>query len=84
MPYNDPLLTNLNGKVDKDISFEIESGVYAEESCGLTFQGEFYIYGSYEGDKRQIAKVTDCKLKRVADLPFVFESGACAATSDQG
>ena len=76
------VLTDLNGNV-KTINFEIESDVYVDHSCGVQFKGEFYVYGTYYDDQRQIAKVTNCSLKRIGTLPFTFEFGACAATRDQ-
>ena len=47
------------------------------------FKGEFYIYGSQEEDRRQIAKVTDCSLKRVGSLPFDHKFGSCAANGNE-
>ena len=80
-----PLLTDLNGNFDRNISFEIESGVIVEASCGVQYKGDFYIYGGTfrTSDSRQIAKVIDCSLKRIGTLPFELYVGACAATSEQ-
>ena len=75
-------MTNINGNV-KSINFEIESDVYVDHSCGVQFKGDHYIYGSYSGDQRQIAKVTNCSLKRIGTLPFTLYYGACAATMDR-
>ena len=80
--YNVPLLTDINGNV-QTINFKIENDVYVDRSCGVQFKGDFYVYGSYLGDKRQIAKVTNCSLKRIGTLPFTHFIGACAATNDQ-
>ena len=81
---NVPVVTDLNGKNDKDISFEIEYGVDVAGSCSVQFKGQFYIYGSYEiRSERQIAKVVNCSLKRVGTLPFEHKEGACAATNNQ-
>ena len=80
---NAPLLINLNENADTSVNFKIENNVYAYASCGVQFKGEFYVYGSSVGDMQQIAKVTDCALKRVASLPFTFRNGACAATMDE-
>ena len=76
-----PVLTDLNANVDLDLSFEIEEGVYVYQSCGVHFKGSFYVYGSENGDQKQIAKVADCGLKRIATLPFTHYGGACAATA---
>ena len=80
--YNVPVLTDINGNV-QTINFEVENDVHVDRSCGVQFKGDFYVYGSYLGDKRQIAKVTNCSLKRIGTLPFTHFIGACAATKDQ-
>ena len=80
--YNVPVLTDINGNV-KSINFEIESDVYVHQSCGVQFKGDYYVYGSLSGDQCQIAKVTNCSLKRIGTLPFTLRLGACAATRDQ-
>ena len=82
-------MTDLNGVVYTNFSFEIEQeGNYVHGSCGVQFEGHFYIYGGieafgYKGDSRQIAKVSGCALKRIGTLPFTFQRGACAATSSK-
>ena len=43
---------------------------------------ETYIYGA-ENDRRQIAMVSDCALKKIATLPFNHYFGACAANEDR-
>ena len=78
-----PILTDLNGNVNSNISFEIEDEVYAYHSCGVQFKGNFYIYGSEKGDRRQIAKVSDCSLRRIGTLPFDHKFGSCAANANQ-
>ena len=79
---NVPILTNLDGKVDIKLSFEYETGIGVSYSCGVHFRGNFYIYGG-EDNRQQIAKVSNCTLKKVANLEFSFFEGACAANSDQ-
>ena len=79
---NVPLLTDINGNI-KSINFEIENDVYVHMSCGVQFKGDYYVYGSYSGDERQIAKVTNCSLKRIGNLSFNLYAGACTATMDQ-
>ena len=79
---NVPILTDIDGNLDSNLQFEVEIDVFVHQSCGVQFQGDFFIYGSRDDDQ-QIAKVTDCSLNRVATLPFTFSYGACAATTDQ-
>ena len=69
--------------MDTSFSFELDSEVYVYRSCGVQFKGNFYVYGSSQGDQRQIAKLIGCSLQRIATLPFTHHTGACAPTSDQ-
>ena len=82
-PSHVPVLTDLNGNVNMNLTFEIENDAYVYNSCGVQFKGSFFIYGSLEGDRRQIAKVVDCSLKRIDTLSFPFVEGACSANSNQ-
>ena len=82
-PSHVPVLTDLNGNVNMNLTFEIENDAYVYNSCGVQFKGNFFIYGSLEGDRRQIAKVVDCALKRIDTLSFPFVEGACSANSNQ-
>lgn len=70
-----PVLANLNGNINLNLSFEIENNVDVYHSCGVQFQGNFYVYGSsvYTGRNTQIAMISDCALKRIATLPFTHE-----------
>ena len=77
-----PVLTDLYGKIYDNFSFEIENDAHAYFSCGVQFKGNFYIYGA-ENDRRQIAMVSDCALKKIATLPFNHYYGACAANADR-
>ena len=79
-----PVLTDINGNVETDFSFDVDTGTYAHGSCGITFKGHFYIYGSGEDKaKRQIAKVIGCSLKTIDTLPFEHNYGSCATKSNQ-
>ena len=82
---NIPVLANLNGNINLNLSFEIENNVDVYHSCGVQFQGNFYVYGSsvYTGRNTQIAMISDCALKRIATLPFTHEQGACAVGFDK-
>ena len=79
---NVPLLTDLNGRYDTNLNFEIESNAHACYSCGVMFKGDFYIYGSITDNKNEVSKVENCKLKRISHLGFSFRAGACTATPD--
>ena len=40
-----PITTDFDGNVNKRIKFKIEDDVEVFDSCGLTFKGEFYVFG---------------------------------------
>ena len=79
---NTPLIANLNGTFERNTLFKIEENVYVHDSCSLIFNGQFYVFGSWE-DPRQIAKVDQCSLKRVGTLAFDFNSGGCTNMKNQ-
>ena len=58
-------------------------------SCGLSWQGDFYLFGgsvsiSDETDDQshRILKLNGCQFTEVGLLSFPFESGACASMND--
>ena len=51
-------------------------------SCSLSFKGQTYVYGGYN-EMTQLSIVDGCSLKRIADLPFSFNVGACTSTPDE-
>ena len=81
---NAPVLTNLDGRGDAlHFFFKVEKNVNVYVSCSLTFEGEFWIFGGYRDDQRQIAKVSDCTLSRVGTLPFTLYGGSCTVADNQ-
>ena len=75
-------MTNLNGAAVYP-DFEVAKGVVVSRNCGVLFKGNFYVYG---GDRsstyHQIAKVQNCKLEKIGELPFRLTWGGCAANSN--
>ena len=75
-------MTNLNG-VAVDAKFDISNGVEVSRNCGVLFKGNFYVYG---GDSKrtehQIAKVQNCALEKIGELPFPLSWGGCAANAN--
>ena len=47
------------------------------ESCSLTFQNQFYVFGGAksENQERQLSKVIDHRLERIGSLDFEFDLG---------
>lgn len=89
-PVNPPaIITDLNGKFDTSHSLYIKEDSVVTHSCGITFQGDFYVYGGYvpnSGDQSttyQISKIENCVLKRVGTLPFNQNFAGCTTTRGQ-
>ena len=81
-PANKPILTDLNGKALNCPAFTVADDVEVRDSCAVTYQGRFYVYGG-KTYKRQIAKVTDKALRKIGSLPFDFTMGGCSSTTDK-
>ena len=79
---NTPLIANLNGTFERNTLFKIDENANVHDSCSLLFNGEFYVFGSWE-NPRQIAKVNKCSLKRVGILSFDLNSGGCTNMLNQ-
>ena len=47
----------------------------------VTFKNEFYLFGGRTED-RQVSKLESCSVKKLFDLPFDFQFGACGTYSD--
>ena len=47
----------------------------------VTFKNEFYLFGGRTED-RQVSKLESCTVKKLFDLPFDFQFGACGTYSD--
>ena len=81
-PANKPILTDLNGRAINCPAFTIADDVEVYESCAVTYQGGFYVYGGKKY-RRQIAKVIDKSLVKVGSLPFDFYRGGCSSTTEK-
>jgi len=63
-----------------DIWFVYGDKTDVYESCSVTYQNRFYIFGGHY-EKRQISMINGCKLERTGDLNFDFYYGSCGAFS---
>ena len=61
------VITNANGKDDRDIDFIMGRNTEIEESCSLTWRGEHYVFGG-NSQKRQISKIIGCELRNIGEL----------------
>ena len=71
-----PVLTNADGREDKDFNFEIDEEAEVNYSCSLTWQNELYVFGGLK-KKTQISKVTSCRLAPIGQLKFSHLYGDC-------
>ena len=62
-----PILTNSNGKDDRDIDFIIGDNTEVYNSCSLTWRGEHYVFGGWN-QRRQISKIVGCELRTIGKL----------------
>ena len=69
------------GKQSTSLNFKFSDDTNVVESCGITFNGQFFIYGGY--NERQIAKVNGCSLETVGSLEFDFVGGGCTYANNQ-
>ena len=67
------------------LNFISDGGVHdkVSKSCGVIFNGQFFIYGGAWKYDRQIAKVNDCSLEIVGSLEFYFSRGGCTNANNQ-
>ena len=76
---NVPLITDLDGRSSR-ANFRYGENTEVYKSCLVIFNGIAYIFGG-STQKRQISRVENCQLNRVASLDFDFKNGACASTT---
>ena len=81
-PEHIPILTNANGRVDRNFFFLYGENTEVFQSCGLTWRNQFYLFGG-ANEKRQVAKLSSCKLERVGQLDFDLDKGGCANLNDE-
>ena len=64
------------GKREKLTCFERDNITEAYESCHVNWNNQLLIFGGNR-EQRQISRLTGHNLKRIGDLPFDFNKGAC-------
>ena len=76
-------MTDLMGRQSTSLNFEISDDTKVEVSCGITFNGRFFIYGGWNPYQRQIAKVNGCSLETIGSLEFDLFAGGCTNANNQ-
>ena len=79
---NDALIVDSTGRRDKFACFTRDSGISAYRACGITWQNSFYMFGG-QTTTRSISQLSGTHLKKIGNLSFDFEYGACATMNDQ-
>ena len=73
-------MTDFYGKKMDCPAFTVSDGIEVYESCAVTFQNEFFVYGGSKNNNRTIAKVINKSLRNFGVLPFDFKDGCCSST----
>ena len=61
------MLTNWNGKDDRDINFSYGQNTEVSYACSMTWRNEHYVFGG-NTLKRQISKIIGCELKNIGEI----------------
>ena len=66
------------------LGFKLATKTEVVGSCGIVFEGKFYIYGG-KTEKKQVSVVKFCELERVpyVELAHDLERGACTVGNGQ-
>ena len=79
-----PVLAHQNGEITRQLMVNFDQDTSAGGSCSLVWKNEFHIFGgNLDSTKTQISKLDSCMLKRIGDLDFEFENGACTNFDSQ-
>ena len=76
---NTPRLIGETGELSTAFDFQDFQSVF--ESCGVTHENNFFIYGGRYENKRQVLQLTDCSLSNIGSIPFDHWYGACDSTN---
>ena len=78
-----PVVTDLNGNVDKLNRFQISEDLDVYYSCSVVFKGRFYVYGGQDSSY-SIGHLVGCHLRYVNTLSgSLFAGGACTVADDK-
>ena len=75
---NYPVVLNVKGESYRPFNFELGNAVTVSWSCSLTWKNNFYIFGGWGDQNKQISKLVGCKMTRLGSLSFDFYAGGCA------
>ena len=68
---NVPMITDFNGKDNRDIAFVLGENTEVKHSCSMTWRGEHYVFG---GDRqtKQVSKIVGCELRNIGWFRFKY------------
>ena len=75
------VITDASGRDDRSINFEFEENTEVDNSCGVKWRNEMYIFGGRRKTK-QVSQIVGCQLKNIGELKFKHNSGGCASVTD--
>ena len=75
------VITDASGRDDQSIDFEFEENTEVDNSCGVKWRNEMYIFGGKRKTK-QVSQIVGCQLKNIGELKFKHISGGCASVTD--
>ena len=76
------MITNLSGAKITGFKFEYDYETEVYKSCSVIWQNENYVFGG-ENQKRQIAKIDGCRLRRIGELAFDLMAAGCVNVNNQ-
>ena len=79
---NVPIITNVEGREDRNFFFLYGEETEVKYSCSMTWKNEFYVFGGFSR-MRHISKLIGCELKSTDRLAFDHFYGACANVGDE-
>jgi len=72
-----PFTFGLNGHVQSKIDFKFPDLTAVFLGCATVFENKMLYFGGVGNNNKQLSQVEDCSLKRIGELDFEFENGAC-------
>ena len=78
---------NAKGHHTTSVNFKFGESTSVYHSCSTLFKNELFVFGGnssyYDGDRRQISKISGCQLRRIGTLDFDHEFGACTVVNNK-
>ena len=77
------VIVDKHGKAETDFNFEFgEKTSVTSASCSMAYKNQFLVFGGTGDNKRQISKLSGCRLETIGNLDFDHRHGACTGVRD--